>query len=195
MVNLGRRTMVGALAGAVLLLAPLAVAAKCNPPSDPNVEMLEAPAYMIDGVPVTEGEFDSLSGGDIMLLRLLCRDERNAVTGDIVQRQTVVWVVTTLGYESALSRVLQDLVTAQESFRAKAGRYTAIPEELSSPLAFAHSAFGGIRLTVSEGGWSASVDGDSGRSCHIAVGTGELPRPGLISGVPACFPRQGDSGA
>lgn len=195
MVISARTLGVGVLFGASLLLAPIPGAAKCAPLASSNVEVLQVPVYMVDGVPVTEDEFNALNGGDIETLTLLCRDERNAETGVVVRRQTVVWVMTTTGRESMVGRIFRDLATAQESFRAKTGRYSVTTGELSSPLSFAFGTLGRLRLTATEGGWSTTVGGDAGRSCHIAVGTAELPHPGLTPGVPGCFPRQADTGA
>lgn len=195
MVTSARTFGIGVLVAVALLVVPDSAAAKCRPPSSPNVEMMQVPAYAVDGVPVTEDEFNALNGGDIETLTILCRDERNAETGAVVRRQPVVWVMTTTGRESMVRRILHDLATAQESFRAKTGRYSVTIGELSSPLSFAFGTLGRFRLTATDGGWSASVDGDAGRSCHIAVGAAELPHPGLAPGVPGCFPRQADTGA
>jgi len=147
------------------------------------------PSYLIDGVPVDVADFNELNPAVILQLTLVCRELRDPLSGALVAEETVVWVLTKTGYEQGVRHLLADLVAAQADFHAKEGRFAG-GEDLPRLL---RGFFGDAsqRLTLTGSGWSASfgiiMGGTSHATCHVAVGGIDLPHPGLVPGIPACF--------
>lgn len=100
-------------------------------------------------------------------------------------RQPMVLITTKTGYRSVVELHLRELVERQRAWHADGGRYRELSE-----IGFYGSAKGlvPIETTATETGWSGTVRPKGlDLACYVVVGSAAPQRPGLQSGVPACF--------